>query len=113
MPRKNNNATSNTQSKPKMPDFIKVDSFEVKRAVEVSFQGNTSILADVTINGITIYGIKPITYKKQDGTESDFLGWPERKGKDGKYYKVCWAPLRDGDQEVIANAIYAKLDGNG
>ena len=116
MPRTKNNTNANANTganAPKAPDFIKVQSFEVKRAREVSYNGKTSVLADVTINGVTIYGLKAITYTKPDGTESDFIGWPERQGKDGNWYKIAYAPLSNGDQEVICNAIYQKLDGNG
>ena len=91
-------------------EFAKLETFEVRRANEVETKsGNSLVYADVTINGVTVYGCQAITYKA-DGKEKDFLGWPEKKGNDGNYYKIAYCPLSDADQQRICDAIYAKLD---
>ena len=112
MPRKNNNSNA-TQQENKPRSFEKLVSFEVLRAVEYTRNdGSTWHTADVKINGVTVYGCRAITYKdKQTGEDKDFLGWPERKGSDGNYYKYAYCNLSAEDQEKICDAIWAKLDG--
>lgn len=112
-PRKNNgnNAAGNAGAKPQ--EFVKLESFEVVRAQEFTRQdGQSWHVADLKINGVTVYGCRAVTYKdKQTGEDKDFLGWPERKGSDGKYYKWAYCNLSADDQQKICDAIWAKLDG--
>ena len=113
MPRKNNNTNNNATQENKPKEFTKLESFEIVRAQEFTRQdGSSWHTADVRINGVTVYGCRAITYKdKQTGEDKDFLGWPERKGSDGKYYKFAYCNLSAEDQEKICDAIWAKLDG--
>lgn len=90
-------ATNNTQ------ENLKVESFEVKRAVMVG-KKNT-VFADIVINGITIYGMTVV-----EGKNGDFLSFPSRKGNDGKYYSICWARLSEEDQKEIIAAIEKELN---
>ena len=109
MPR--NNSSSKKESKKEMT-FEKLVSFEILRAVELEYNGKTNVLADVKLNGVCIYGCTPVTYTdKADGKEKDFLSWPERKGKDDKYYKIAYMALSAEDQQKVCDAIYQKLDG--
>ena len=110
MPR--NNSKSNTENKSKKElTFEKLDSFEIMRAVELEYKGKKNVLADVKLNGVCIYGVRPVTYTdKADGKEKDFLAWPERKGKDDKYYKIAYMALSGEDQQKVCDAIYQKLD---
>lgn len=111
MPRKNQSSNTSNKGGSKKPDFIRLESFEIRKAREVKLENGRMLnIADVTINGVTVYGCRAVTYKAQDGTEKDFLAWPEEKGKDGVYYKRAYAPLSDADQQAICDAIYAKLD---
>ena len=95
----NANATKNNNI-----EELKIDSYCVKRAITVG--KNANILADVEINGITIYGMRVV-----EGKYGDFLSFPQTKGKDGNYYSVCWAKLSDKDQADILKAIEDKLNG--
>ena len=70
---------------------LKIDSYCVKRAITIG--KNADVLADVEINGITIYGMRVI-----EGKNGDFLSFPQNKGKDG-------------DQADILKAIEDKLNG--
>lgn len=90
-------------------EFEKLQSFEIVSAKEGESKGRSWMLATVKINGVTIYGCKPVTYKTKDGKEADFLAFPEEKVGD-KYYKRAWIPLSSEDQQTICNAIYKKLD---
>lgn len=110
MPRKNTGASKSNAKKE--ITFEEIKSFEVASVREIKMQdGSSFISADVKINGVTIYGCKPVTYKdKESGEEKDFLAFPERKGKDGKYYKIAYVAMKQGDSQEICNAIYNKLD---
>ena len=83
-----------------------VSSFSVKRAATTK---RGTVMADVEINGILIYGFSVLA-NKENGEA--FLGWPSTKGSDNKYYKTCWARLSDSDQDAIISSIYDYLDKN-
>lgn len=83
---------------------LKIDNYCVKRAITVGEDAN--VLADVEINGITIYGMRVV-----EGKNGDFLSFPQNKGRDGKYYSICWAKLSEKDQTDILKAIEDKLNG--
>lgn len=110
MPRAKKENGSNTNN---APSFEKLVSFEVLRAKEFTREdGQTWHAADVKINGVTIYGCRAVTYRdRETNQEKDFLGFPERKGADGKYYKWAYVNLSAEDQQKICDAIWAKLDG--
>lgn len=82
-------------------ETLKLDSFAVTRAVVV---GNT-ILFDVVLNGLTVYGCSVV-----EGKNGDFISFPSRKGKDGKYYSIVWARISDEDQKAILDEVEKKLN---
>lgn len=86
------------------PDPIEVKSFLVKRAIECR---NGAVLFDLELNGVTIYGCSIVTSERDD---SEFIGFPSRKGNDGKYYSIAWAPLSDEDTADIIDAVDKKLN---
>ena len=88
----------NANAKNNNIEELKIDNYCVKRAITVGKDAN--VLADVEINGITIYGMRVV-----EGKYGDFLSFPQTKGKDGYYYSVCWAKLSDKDQADILKAI--------
>ena len=90
-------------SKAKERETIEVISYNIKRAIECS---NGAILFDLELNGVCIYGCHNAV--SRDGNE--FIGFPSRKGNDGKYYSVAWAPLSDEDTADIIEAVNQKLD---
>lgn len=96
---KNANANANKSN----DGELKIDSYCVKRTITIG--ENASVLADVEINGITIYGMRVV-----EGKNGDFLSFPRNKGKDGKYYSICWAKLSEKDQADILKAIEDKLN---
>lgn len=98
-----NNETQTTREE--IPCML-LDNYKVLRARTT--QGGI-VMADVVINGLTVYGMK-ILANKTSGEA--FLSWPSTKGKDGKYYSIVWAKLADSDQEKIIGAIYRWLDEN-
>ena len=89
--------------------FEKLQSFEVVSAKEGESKRGSWILATVKINGVTIYGVRPVSYTTKDGKEADFISFPEEKVGE-KYYKRVYIPLTAEDQQTICNAIYKVLD---
>lgn len=80
---------------------------EVRRAKE--FDNGISI--DIEVNGVKIYNVWYRTYedRKNPGDEKAFLGFPSRKGNDGKYYQYCWFPVSDELLADIEKKIEEKL----
>ena len=105
MPRTSDKKGSNKKEQ----EFEKLEGFSVVSAREGESKRGSWILATVKINGVTIYGCRPVTYKTQEGKEADFLAFPEEKVGD-KYYKRAYIPLSAEDQQTICNAIYKALD---
>lgn len=98
------NTNTNTQRSDK--PTLQLTGYNVLRT-RVSQNGTP--MADVEINGITIYSMSVMANKSSGEV---FLSWPSTKGKDGKYYSSCYARLSDSDQEAIIKAIYDHLDAN-
>lgn len=90
------NSNSNSNSNSNLPTII-VDSFSVDRTRV--FQ-NGSVLFDMTLNGVKIYGCHVV-----EGTNGDFISFPSRKGTDGKYYSIVWARLSETDEKDIINEV--------
>lgn len=63
------------------------------------------ISADLTINGVQIYGVRVI-----EGRNGDFLSYPSRKGSDGKYYNHVYCDLSAEDQGKVLAEIERKLN---
>lgn len=96
----NTNTNTNTQRL----EPITVSGFSIGR---VRDNGQGVPFADVTINGVTVYGC---AVRATQAGEA-FLAWPTRKGQDNKFYKLAYAPLTQEDQDKIIQVIYDKLDG--
>lgn len=80
--------------------------FAVKRAhCGTTQDGKTWILADLELNGLTVYGVRVVS-----GKNGDFLSFPQRKGQDGKYYAIVYAPLCKEDQDAILKKIEQVLN---
>ena len=96
---------SNTSTQRTEKPVLQLTGYKVLRTRVI----NGTPLADVEINGITVYGLSIMANKS---TGEAFLSWPSTKGKDGKWYSSCYARLSDSDQEAIIKAIYDHLDAN-
>lgn len=97
------NTNTNTTTIQRL-DPISVSGFSIGR---VHDNGYGVPYADVTINGVTVYGC---AVRATQAGEA-FLAWPTKKGQDNKFYKLAYAPLTQEDQDKIIQAIYDKLDG--
>lgn len=70
----------------------KQNAIEIVRAKE----WNGKIFFDMKVNGVTIYGCTLI-----EGKKGTFVGFPQQKGKDGKYYKRAFVELSEEDTKFI------------
>ena len=86
----------NTERKAKSSskqEELKIDSFLVNRVHQFD---NGGVTFDMTVNGISIYGCRVVETK-----DGDFIGLPQRKGNDGKYYSIVWFSEAD-TKDILA-----------
>ena len=83
---------------------IEVCEFNVSK-VRIHDESGT-VFFNLLLNGVTIYGCTVGTTK--DG--HDFIAFPSRKGKDGKYYSIAYASISDEDQEKILKDVETQLN---
>ena len=61
-----------------------------------------SVTFALTIHGVTIYSMRVIGFTdKQSGQHRRFVGFPKRKGSDGKYYHTAYYKLNDNEEKEI------------
>ena len=72
-------------------------TIEVTRAHQFE-DGNVTF--DMVVNGVTIYGCKIAT-----GKNGDFVSFPSRKAKDGKYYSHARVELSEDETKDIISQI--------
>lgn len=94
----------NTESNAKSNkvEELKIDSFSVNRVHQFD---NGGVTFDMTVNGISIYGCIVVETKS-----GDFIGLPQRKGNDGKYYSIVWAKFSEADTKDILAEVEKKLN---
>lgn len=92
----------NTESNQKSKDCLKIDSFSVNRVHQFD---NGGVCFDMTLNGINIYGCRVVETQK-----GDFIGLPQRKGSDGKYYSIVWAKFSEQDSKDILAEVEKQLN---
>lgn len=54
---------------------------------------------------VEIYGCRII-----NGRDGEFVAFPQRKGKDGRYYKHAYVRLTDDQTDEIVSAVYDALE---
>lgn len=69
-----------------------------------------NISFDLTVDNVTIYGCRLVQARK-DG-ESDFVGFPSRKGKDGKYYSYAYTRISDEEMQSICDQIAEAINND-
>lgn len=75
-----------------------ISTLQVKRAHECK---DGTVLFDVVVNGITLYGCAVRESKKGE----NFVCFPQKKGKDGNYYNHVWFPITKEDTDKIVSII--------
>lgn len=62
---------------------------------------NSRIFFTLILNGVKIYDCSIATAKNGH----KFISWPQRKGKDGKYYNTAYARIADDLQKKLIEKI--------
>ena len=76
-------------------DFTKDDAKE----------NECSIVFDMKVNGVTIYGCWYRTGSDKKGEDYEMVSFPSQKGKDGKYYNHAYVQLQQSDIDFISSEI--------
>lgn len=84
------------------PRRIRVNRVRIWEDKNISF--------DLTIEDVTIYGCRLVQARK-DG-ESDFVGFPARKAKDGKYYSYVYTRISEDELQIICDQIAEALNND-
>lgn len=83
----------------------KTEKDEVKNSIKVT-RGHVfddgSVAFDMEVNGVSIYNSI-----LREGKNGQFVSFPSRKGKDGKYYSHCFVKLSEEDIADIIEQIEA------
>ena len=96
------NTESKAESNKVKVEELKIHSFSVIR-VHVFVNGGVSF--DMTVNGIAIYGCHVVETKY-----GDFIGLPQRKAKDGKWYSIVWARFSEEDTKDILAEVERQIN---
>ena len=97
-----NKPNTESKAKSKKGEELNIDSFSVNRVHQFD---NGGVAFDMTVNGISIYGCRVVETK-----DGDFIGLPQRKGKDGKYYSIVWARFSEADTKDILSEVEKQLN---
>ena len=77
----------------------------VTRAHELD---NGTIMFDMEVNGVTIYGCSyKVLTRKDNGEEFAKIGFPSRKGSDDKWYNNVYFKITDAIVETIEKQLDA------
>ena len=96
-PNRNTNSSTNSNK-----ETFKIDSFSVNRVHQFD---NGGVIFDMTVNGISIYGCRVVETK-----DGDFIGLPQRKGNDGKWYSIVWTKFSEADAKDILAEVEKQLN---
>ena len=77
-------------------NYIKVTQADVDRVRAVEINGRTQVFFSLTLNGVSINNCRVV-----EGKDGDFIGFPSRKGNDGKYYNHVYANISPDDSKAI------------
>lgn len=77
----------------KKPESNKKHEVEVKRVKQFD---NGGVICDLVINDVTIYGCRIV-----ESRNGDFIGFPQYKGSDNKYYSHAYCKLSADEQKAI------------
>lgn len=84
----------------KKPETTK-NVIEVKRVKQFD-SGN--VICDLEINGVTVYGCRVV-----EGRKGDFIGFPQYKGSNDKYYSHAYFKFTEEEQKAIIKTIEGML----
>jgi len=103
------NRTKKTENKE--TETAQALAIEVIRAKDFTEDGKDgcSIVFDMKVNGVTIYGCWYREGKDKKGEDFQLVSFPSQKGKDGKYYSHAYVKLQQSDIDLISKQIESLL----
>lgn len=70
------------------------------------FDGEYGRIFDLEINHVSVYGCRVC----ETGDGEPFIGWPQKKDKNGRYWSHAYAPLTTAQTDEILDQIAEKLE---
>lgn len=98
---KRNNAKENNQE-------ARAYTVKVERVREIAGKRD-SYRFNLLVNGVFLNGMKYITYAGKDGKDEAFIGFPNYKGNDEKYYNICYFPVNDPEYRSVFEDIERQI----
>lgn len=86
-------------------EYVKVDRVDVRSARVVETKNGDIVFFTLLLNGVFINNCRVIS-----GKNGDFIGWPQYKGSDDKWYNVVYVPISDEDTKNILDLVQAAID---
>ena len=96
------NPKRNSSKDSSKPRRIRVNNVRTWEDKKISF--------DLTVEDVTIYGCR-IVQAREYG-ESDFVSFPSRKAKDGKYYSYAYTRSSEEELQIICDQIADALNND-
>ncbi len=85
--------------------YINVTQAEVSHIRAVEFNDKVQVFFSLTLNGVSINNCRVV-----EGKDGDFIGFPSRKGNDGKYYKHVYAAISPEDTQKILKIVEKEVN---
>lgn len=98
-------AKETKEKKEGMSLILADDDFEVSNVHSFKASGKVTSRIGFTLKmwgSVTLYNL--VAVETEDGKQ--FISFPERKGKDGNYYKEYYVEFGEDAQEKILQAVY-------
>lgn len=105
------NRKKSAETENKQAEQAQALAIEVLRAKDFTEAGKEgcSIVFDMNVNGIIIYGCWYREGKDKKGEDYEMVSFPSHKGKDGKYYNHAYVKLQQSDIDNISKQIESLL----
>lgn len=98
------NRKNNTEKK----EEARAYTVKVERVREIAGKRD-SYRFNLLVNGVFLNGMKYITYAGKDGKDESFIGFPNYKGNDEKYYNICYFPVNDPEYRSVFEDIERQI----
>lgn len=86
-------------------EYVQIDRVDVRSARVVETKNGDIVFFTLLLNGVFINNCRVIS-----GKNGDFIGWPQYKGSDDKWYNVVYVPISDEDTKNILDLVQDAID---
>lgn len=77
----------------------------VENARVLTYKDTTTVLFNMIVNGVTIYGCKVV-----EGKNGDFVSFPQTKDKNGKYWNVAYVKLTEQETKEVLEMVEVMIN---